>query len=91
MGECTWALLKRDVEIMSECQEQFKEEIAQETRECNTKTKEEIEGGAALMSQLHSSNIITALTVYSSCHPIQTTKTANNINHPTEIRESPAK
>ena len=63
-GECTWALLKRDAEIMSECQEQFKEEIAQETRACYTKTKEEIEGGVALMSQLHPSNIITALTVY---------------------------
>ena len=49
---------------MSECWEQFKEEIAQETRACYTKTKEEIEGGAALMSQLHPSNIITALTVY---------------------------
>ena len=55
VGECT---------IMSECWEQFKEEIAQETRACYTKTKEEIEGGAVLMSQLHPSNIITALTVY---------------------------
>ena len=64
IGECTWALLKRDAEIMSECREQFKEEIAQETRACYTKTKEEIEGGAVLMGQLHPSNIITALTVH---------------------------
>ena len=64
VGECKQALLKRDEEIMSECQEQFKEEIAQETRASYSKTKEEIEGGAVLMSQLHPSNIITAHTVY---------------------------
>ena len=48
---------------MSECQEKFKEEIAQETRACYTKTKEEIKGGAVLKSQLHPSNILTALTI----------------------------
>ena len=58
-----WTLLKRDAEIMSKCREQFKKEIAQETRTCYPKIKEEIEGGAVLISQLHPSNIITALTV----------------------------
>ena len=57
-------IVKKDAEIISECWEQFKEEIAQQTWACYTKTKEEIEGGAVLMSQLHSSNIITPLTLY---------------------------
>ena len=28
IGASTWALLKRDMEIMYECQQQFKEEIS---------------------------------------------------------------
>ena len=34
IGASTWALLKRDAAIMSECRQEFKEEIAQETWEC---------------------------------------------------------
>ena len=34
IGASTWALFKRDMAIMWECRQQFKEEIAQETWEC---------------------------------------------------------
>ena len=40
-GASTWTLLKRDVAIMSECRQAFKEEIAQETWECLTGYRKE--------------------------------------------------
>ena len=54
----TWALLKRDMAIMWECRQQFKEEIAQETWECLTGYRKEDQEGTSLPSQLHPSNIV---------------------------------
>ena len=62
IGASTWALLKRDVAIMSECRQEFKEEIAQKTWECLTGCRREDQEGVSLLSQLHPSNIVLPMT-----------------------------
>ena len=58
MGASTWALLKRDMAIMYECRQQFKEEISRETWECLTGYRENGQEEVSLLSQLHPSNIV---------------------------------
>ena len=58
----TWTLLKRDAAIMSECRQEFKEEIAQETWECLTGYRREDQEDSSLLSQLHPSNIVLPMT-----------------------------
>ena len=62
IGASTWALLKRDAAIMSECRQEFKEEIAQEIWECLTGCRREDQKDASLLSQLHPSNIVLPMT-----------------------------
>ena len=62
IGASTWVLLKKDVPIMSECRQEFKEEIAQETWECLTGCIREDQKDASLLSQLHPSNIVLPMT-----------------------------
>ena len=50
--------LKRDMAIMWECRQQFKEEIAQETWECLTGYRKEDQEGTSIISQLCPSNIV---------------------------------
>ena len=66
IGASTWALLKRDAAIMSECRHEFKEEIAQETWECLKGCKREGQEDASLLSQLHPSNIVLPMTFMES-------------------------
>ena len=61
-GASTWALLKRDAAIMSECRQEFKEKIAQETWECLTGCRTEDQEDASLLSQLQPSNIVLPMT-----------------------------
>ena len=58
IGASTWALLKRDMAIMWECRQHFKEEIAQEMWECLTGYRKEDQEGTSIISQLWSSNIV---------------------------------
>ena len=61
IGASTWTLLKRDAAIMSECRQEFKEEIAQETWECLRGS-----GGCIITCQLHPSNIVLPMTFMES-------------------------
>ena len=47
---------------MCECQQQFREEISQETWECLTGYRKEEQGEASLLSQLRPSNIVLPMT-----------------------------
>ena len=47
---------------MYECQQQFKEEISQETWECLTGYRKEEQGEVSLLSQLCPSNIVLPMT-----------------------------
>ena len=58
IGASTWALLKRDMAIMYECRQQFKEKISQETWGCLTGYREKGQEEVSLLSQLHPSNIV---------------------------------
>ena len=62
IGASTWALLKRDVAIMYDCRQQFREEISQEMWECLTGYRKEEQGEPSLLSQLCPSNIVLPMT-----------------------------